>query len=78
MSPEIERRDRVSLHVYRERGGRHHRPHAHVRRQDGSPETVVGLPLLDIIVGPPVTGDEMSVLLDCLQRLVDAWELLNG
>lgn len=78
MSPEIERRDRLSLHVYRERGGRHHRPHAHLRRYDGAAETVVGLPLLEVIVGPPVTGQEMTVLLECLQRLLDAWEELNG
>jgi hypothetical protein len=78
MSPEIERRDRISLHVYRERGGRHHRPHAHLRRHDGRPTTVVGLPLLDVIIGPPVNGLEMNVLLECLQRLLDAWEQLNG
>jgi hypothetical protein len=78
MSPEIERRDRISLHVYRERGGRHHRAHAHVRRLDGEPTTVVGLPLLDVIIGPQITGAEMQVLLECLQRLLHAWEELNG
>lgn len=78
MSPEIERRDRISLHVYRERGAQHHRPHAHLRRHSGGAETVVGLPLLDVIVGPAVSGEEMAVLLDCLQRLLDAWEELNG
>ncbi len=78
MSPEIERRDRISLHVYRERGVRHQRPHVHVRRHDGRAETVLGLPLLDVIAGPAVAGEEMAVLLDCLQRLLDAWEELNG
>lgn len=72
MSPEVERRERISLHIYRERGGRHHRPHVHLRRRDGAPTTVLGLPLLDVIVGPPATGEEMEVLLECLQRLLDA------
>lgn len=78
MSPEIARRDRISLHVYRERSGRPYRPRAHLRRHDGEPTTVVGLPLLDVMIGPPVSGPEMEVLLDCLQPLLDAWEELNG
>ena len=77
MSPEIERRDGLSLHVYRVRG-RASAPQVHVRRAGGPAETVVGLPLLDVLVGPPLSAEEMSTLLDCLQALLDAWEEFNG
>ena len=78
MTPEIERRERFSLHVYRQRGQQPPRPRVHVRRHDGSATTVLGLPLLEVMIGPPVSEEETHALLDCLQRLLDLWEELNG
>jgi hypothetical protein len=77
VSPEIERCEGMSVHVYRVRG-RRPVPRAHVRRGHHGAETVVRLPLLDVLVGPPLSPDEMSTLLNCLQRLLDAWEEING
>jgi hypothetical protein len=77
MTPEIVREDRFSLHVYGERGGKHQLPHVHIRRHDGSPGSVVSLPLLNFIVGAPPSKAERSVLVDSLPMLVATWSELN-
>lgn len=77
MSPEIVRRDTFSLHIYREFGGQHHLPHCHVRRRDGAAETLVSLPLLDLIAGPEPSKAEWEVIVECLQELINAWDGLN-
>lgn len=77
MTPEIVREDRFSLHVYVEHGGKHHLPHVHIRRHDGSPGSVVSLPLLNLIVGPPPSKAERTVLIDSLPTLVAKWSELN-
>jgi hypothetical protein len=78
MSPAIIRTDRFSVHVYSERGAPHHRPHCHLRRRGGGAETVIALPLLDAIVGPPLSNEELEIVAANLQRVVDAWDELNG
>lgn len=77
MTPEIVREDRFSLHVYGERGGKHHLPHVHIRRHDGSPDSVLSLPLLNLIVGPPPSKAERTALMDSLATLVAEWSELN-
>lgn len=77
MTPEIVRHDRFSLHVYAERGGNHHLPHVHIRRHDGSPGSVLSLPLLNLIVGPPPSQAERTVLTGSLPELVAKWSELN-
>lgn len=77
VTPEILRGDRFSLHVYGERGGKHHLPHVHIRRHDGSPGSVLSLPLLNLIVGPPSSKVERTVLVDNLPALVAKWNELN-
>jgi hypothetical protein len=77
MTSEIAGRDRVSLHVYRQRGASAHGPRVHLRREGGGPTTVLALPLLDVLLGPPPSAEEMVLLLDRLQLLIDAWEVRN-
>ncbi|MHB8695910.1 MAG: hypothetical protein ACYDHH_32245 [Solirubrobacteraceae bacterium] len=77
MTPEIVREGRFSLHVYGERGGKHHLPHVHIRRHDGSPGSVVSLPLLNLIVGPEPSSAERTILVDSLPALVAKWSEFN-
>ena len=77
MTPEIARYDQFALHVYCERGGPHHLPHCHVRRGDGSAETVVSLTTLKVIVGPALDRDEREALLTERNALVEAWSEHN-
>lgn len=77
MTPEISNHDQFSLHVYRELGQPHHLPHCHVRRSDGSAETVVALPSLAVIVGPVLSRKERRCLEEDQDLLVEAWESHN-
>jgi hypothetical protein len=73
MTPEISNHDRFSFHVYPERGERHHRPHCHVRRSDGSAETVVALASLEVIIGPALSRKERRAVFEDRQKLLEAW-----
>ena len=77
MTSEIASADGISLHVYRQRGRLAHGPRVHLRRAGGSPTTVLSLPLLDVLLGPPPSTEETALLLDSLQMLIDAWEVRN-
>jgi hypothetical protein len=77
MTSEIASGDGISLHVYRQRGSQSKRARVHLRRADGGPTTVLGLPLLDVLIGPEPSPVETGLLLDCLQQLIDAWEVRN-
>lgn len=77
MTPEITSHDSFSLHVYPERGVRHHRPHCHVRRSDGSAETVVALASLEVIIGPALSRKERRALREDREILVAAWSELH-
>ena len=77
MSPIAIRHHRFSIYVYAEAGGRHHVPHCHLRRRDGSAETVLSLPLLEVLVGPQPTPAEWEQLLAGLQEIIDLWAKLN-
>lgn len=77
MTPEIIREERFSIHIYAEHGVGHHLPHVHIRRRDGSAETVVSLPLLKPIVGASPSKSELKALQANLQLLVEEWVRLN-
>jgi Domain of unknown function (DUF4160) len=77
MTPEIARYDQFAFHVYCERGAPHHLPHCHVRRGDGSAETIVSLATLKVIVGPALARDEREALLAERNALIDAWSEHN-
>jgi len=77
MAPEIIRKSRFSLHVYSERGSRHHLPHCHIRRHEGGAETVVSLTLPKVLIGPEPTANEWKALVDGQQQLKDEWERIN-
>lgn len=49
------------VYVYKERGGRHHRPHCHVYWTDG--DATVALDDLKVIDGDPIAGAVREVLL---------------
>jgi hypothetical protein len=77
MNSEIASGDGISLHVYRRRGPLPQGPRVHLRRVDGRPTTVLALPLLDVLLGPEPSPEETVLLLDCLQQLIDTWEVRN-
>jgi hypothetical protein len=77
MTPEISNHDNFSLHVYCERGQPHHRPHCHLRRSDGSAETVVAIASLEVIVGPALSRQERAALREMQPELIEAWEERN-
>jgi Domain of unknown function (DUF4160) len=77
MPPEIARYDRFAFHVYCERGAPHRLPHCHVRRGDGSAETVVSIATLKEIVGPALSRDEREALRAERDALVKAWREHN-
>lgn len=67
-----------SVHVPPARGGAPEIPRCHVRRRDARPETVVGLPLLDVLAGPALESHERLVLMGKLQFVLDEWERVHG
>jgi len=77
MTPAVVREDQFSLHVYPERGERHHQPHCHIRRRDGSAETVISLLTLDVLAGPSASAAERAALRDNSKDLNDAWKRQN-
>jgi hypothetical protein len=77
MTPEISNHDQFAFHVYRERGQPHHLPHCHVRRSDGSAETVVAIASLKVIVGPALSRKERRALEEDRETLSEAWETHN-
>lgn len=77
MSPQVTADGLLSLHVYSE-ANRNNRPaRAYLRRGEGEPSTVLALPLLGLIAGPPPTLAENDFLLASLQVTIDAWDELN-
>jgi len=66
---------KYAVYVYREVGGPHHMPHCHVRWPDGS--IVVALPILNEIAGGKLPREAKKLLLDNLEEIWDAWNLLN-
>ena len=61
--------------MYKEVGQQHHLPHCHVRWADG--ETVVALPLLQVIVGDPLPKAARQLLLGELEEIYAAWNKIN-
>lgn len=66
--------DNCSVYVYPED---HAPPHCHIRYKDNSPESVVGLPLLNLIAGKPVSKPIKKILCQNINELIKAWEQLN-
>jgi hypothetical protein len=68
----------LSLHVYREANRDGWPARAYLRRGNGQPSTVLALPLLGLVAGPPPTINENKFLLSNLQVTIDAWAELNA
>jgi hypothetical protein len=78
VSPQAAADGSLSLHVYRE-ANREERPaRVYLRRGEGQPSTVLELPLLGLVAGPPPTLSENEFLLSNLQVTIDAWAELNA
>lgn len=71
------RKGNISVYIYREAGGRHHRPHAHVK-QGATTIATVYLETLDVVLGsaevPDSVRDELSARQD---EALDMWADLN-
>jgi hypothetical protein len=67
----------ISLHVYREANRDGWPARVYLRRGEGEPSTVLALPLLGLVAGPPPTLAENEFLLSNLQVTIDAWAELN-
>jgi hypothetical protein len=76
MTPVIAERSDLSAHVFRARSARA-LPRAHLRRAGSETETIVSLPFIEVIAGPPLSERETVFLLSELQKLIDAWKERN-
>ncbi len=66
----------IAIYVYSSEAMQpHHLPHCHVRTPEGN--TVVGLPLLRVIVGKGLSRRAKSLLINNLEEICDAWNKLN-
>lgn len=74
MNSEIVQSDSCSLHVFGPRRGSKEMPRCHVRRRNGGAETVVELPFVEVIAGPPLDGEEIKAILEHMQELLDEWD----
>lgn len=63
------------MYVYAEAGQPHHLPHCHVRWPDGSAQ--VALPTLRILAGGQIPTQARELLLDYLDDICSAWDVLN-
>lgn len=63
-----------SIHVYPED---HAPPHCHIRYKNDEAESVVGLPLLNLIAGKPIPKSIRNILIKYINELTKAWEQLN-
>lgn len=76
MSRAVIEHPRFSIFVFEQRAI-DELPRCHVRRGEGEAETLVSLPLLDVLAGPRPSREEWEELLGGLQQIVDAWAELN-
>jgi hypothetical protein len=63
-----------SIYVYPED---HPPPHCHIRYRDKGPESVIGLPILNLLIGRQITKQIKDVLISNLDKLIKAWQELN-
>jgi hypothetical protein len=66
--------DNFNVYVYPED---HAPPHCHIRYKGNEPESVVGLPLFNLIAGVPVSKPIKKVLRQNINKLTKAWDQLN-
>ena len=52
-------------------------PCCHLRRDHDRSETVLGLPLFDVVAGPQPSPQEWQLVLDHAQAAITAWSQLN-
>jgi hypothetical protein len=64
--------DNFSVYVYID----HPPPHCHVRHGDGS-ESIIGLPLLNLITGVKFNKKIHNELISNLDTIIEKWEELN-
>lgn len=74
MEVKIVKGDSYSVYVYPED---HAPPHCHIRYKNDEAESVVGLPLLNLIAGKPVPRPIRNILSNKIDELTKAWEQLN-
>lgn len=55
----------------------HAPPHCHIRYKGHEAESIVGLPLLNLLAGPVLEKQIKKVLQNNLARLTQKWEELN-
>ncbi len=67
-----------SIHVPRVHPATVAGPRCHVRRRAGGAESVVSVPLIDPLAGPPLAPAERAAVLLNLQLILDEWERING
>ena len=66
--------DNYNVYIYPED---HAPPHCHVRYKDNETESVVGLPLLNLIAGRVIRKNIKQLLKRNLEKLTRAWDTLN-
>ena len=66
----------LAVYVYPEGGARHKLPHCHVRWAES--DTVIALPSLRRLVGPPLPKLGGDMLRKNLDLIWDQWLALNG
>ena len=66
--------DNYNVYIYPED---HAPPHCHIRYKDNGPESVVGIPLLNLLVGRKITGAITQTLRENLTMLAETWDKLN-
>jgi len=66
--------DSYSVYVYPED---HAPPHCHIRYKNDEAESVVGLPLLNLITGKPIPRAVRKALIENINELSKIWEQLN-
>lgn len=64
------------VYVYSEIGQPHHLPHCHVHWAKG--DTVVALPTLTVLAGPPLPRDGRRFLLEGVEEICACWDRLNS
>ena len=65
----------VTVYVYSEGGQPHKMPHCHVRSPDNT--TIIAIPSLERIIGPPLSKPVRKLLIDSLDKICDCWNELN-
>ena len=64
-----------TIYVYGEKGGKHHKPHCHIRW--AGHEAVLEIRSLDQIIGDPLPRNGRALAQRYVEAIADKWEELN-